>query len=593
MVNDYKEREMLIKTALGQTPADVVIKNGKIVNVYTGEILEEDVAIKGKRIALVGDAKHTIGKNTEIIDAKGYFLAPGLMDPHWHPESTMVTICEVAKAIVPQGITSLIVDAHEISAVLGVKGVELLIEDGKKSPIKTFVCPPIHVPQTPKIVTTGGKIGSRDIWRLLHSPDIEAVAEVAPNVVMDLQPYHKAGFLAAFDSRKAISGHSTGLSGKELNAFIAAGVQDCHDAVTVDEAHERLRLGMKVIAMEGTGGKYLDKIIGVVTERKMDPRHFMLCTDDIQPDEIVEKRHLDYVVRKAISNGVDPIVAIQMVTINPAEHFGRSRDIGSITPGRFADIIFLKDLRKFIVNKVMIDGKIVAADGKMTIRFPSYRYPKLAFTTINVDKKISPADLKIKAKSRSGTANVRVMKIIHYLITQEIIEKLPIKDNEVIANPIRDILKIIVLERYRASGRIGKAFISGFRLKKGALASSYCPDHHNIIAVGTSDEEISTAVNHLIDIKGGYVAAKGGKIVAKVEMPIAGIMSPEPIGIVADKLKKLNRAAVEEVGSELPSPFMYMMPLALACCPELRITERGLVRSSDLKVIPVITSEEK
>ena len=590
---DYVEREVLIKTALGESPADLVIQNGKIVDVYTGEIWKADVAIKGKRIAMVGDIKHTIGTNTKVIEARGYFLAPGLMDPHWHPESSMVTICEVAKAIVPKGITSLIVDSHEISAVMGVKGVKLLVEDGKKSPLKTYICPPIHVPQTPRIVTAGGKIGAREIWSLLHSSDIEAIAEVAPNVVLAMKPYHEVGFLAAFDSRKAISGHSAGLAGRELNAFIAAGVQDCHDAVTVDEAHERLRLGMKVLAREGTGGRYLDKIIGVITNRKVDNRHFMLCTDDIQPDEIIEHGHLDFVVRKAIKNGVDPIVAIQMTTINPAEHFGISRDIGSITPGRYADILFSKNLKKFDVFRVMINGKVVATNGMMVARFKPYKYPGWASTTINVKGKIAPADLKIMGKQTAGLAKARVMKIMHCMITKEIIEKLPIKDGQVMSEPSRDILKIIVVERYRASGRIGVALVSGFGLKMGAIASTYCPDHHNIIAVGTSDREISAAANHLINIRGGYIAVKDGQIIAKLEMPIGGIMTPEPVRTVANKLKKLNVSAEKVLGSPLSAPFMYMMPLALACLPELRITERGLVSAKDFKVIPVVVGYPK
>ncbi len=586
--SDYFERELLIKAALGEVPADSVIRNGKIVDVYTSEVIKADVAIKGRRIALLGDAQHTIGRGTKVIDASGYYLAPGLVEAHWHPESTMVTICAVSRELIPAGITSLYVDAHEIGSVMGVKGVKLLIEDGKRSPIKTFVYPPIHVPQTPKLTTTGGKIGAREIRTLVHSEDIEGVAEVAPNVVLDMKPYHKAGFLAAFRTRKTISGHSAGLTGKELNAFIAAGVQDCHDAVTVDEAQERLRLGMKIIAREGTEGKYLDRIIGVITKKKADSRHFMLCTDDQQPDEIVAGLALDHVVRKTIANGVSPITAIQMATINPAEHFGLSRDIGSITPGRCADIIFAKDLRRFTASKVMIDGRFVAAGGKMTIDFKPYRYPKWARATINVRRKLSPDDLKIKAKAGARSARARVMEILHFMATREIVETLPARDGGVLSDPARDILKIIVVERYRASGRIGKGFIRGFKIKSGAIASSYCFDSHNIISVGTSDEEICAAVNHLIDINGGYVAAKNGKMMAKVEMPIGGIMSPEPIQVVAEKLRKLNDAVRDELGSTIKSPFMYLMPLPLVGCPGLRITERGLVRAADFKLVPAV-----
>jgi len=584
--DDYCERKLLIKTALGEIQADSVIRNGKVVDVYTRELLRADVAIKGRRIAVLGDAKHTIGKGTKIIDARGHYLVPGLMDPHWHPESTMVTIGAVARVLVPAGITSIYVDAHEISAVLGVKGVKLLIEDGKRSPLKTFVCPPIHVPQTPKVVTTGSKIGAAEIKRLVSSGDILGVAEVAGNVVTDMRPAYAAGFMATFRARKTISGHSSGLTGKELNAFVAAGVQDCHDAVTIDEATERLRLGLKVIAREGTEGKYLDKIIGLITERKADSRHFMLCTDDQQPDEIVAGLALDHAVRKAIGLGVDPVTAIQMVTINPAEHFGLSRNIGSITPGRCADIIFAKDLKKFKASKVMADGKMVAAGGRMIVDFTPYHYPRWARSTIKVRRKLVPGDLKILAKS--PTARVRVMKMVHFMNTEEVIETLKTKDGSVLSDPSCDVLKIIVVERHRASGRVGVAFVQGFKLKSGAIASTYCPDHHNIISVGTNDEEICAAVNALADMGGGYVATRGGRTVGGIEMPIAGLMSPEPIAIIADKLTKLNAAVRKELGSTIASPFIRLMPLSLACCPELRITERGLVRSSDLKLLPVV-----
>jgi len=570
---NFKERELLINTALGKTPADTIVQNGKIVDVYTGHIYKSNIAIKGKRIALVGDTKHTLGKNTKIIDAKNYFLAPGLIDPHTHVTSSMVTICELANAIIPLGVTGLVVQVLDIPSSWGEKGIELLIEDGEKSLLKAFICSPGPQPDAPKLVTTGGKIGPKEIDRFLRLPQIIAQTEVMPIHVLSMRPSYKAAFLAATRSRKRIGGHIYGLSGKELNAFVAGGVQDCHSGF-MDLAYEGLRLGLPTMLI----GSFLDNVIGVITQKKVDSSHCMICTDGVLPNEIIKKHHLDYFVRKAISKGVGPVTAIQMVTINPAIHYGISHDVGSITPGRFADIIFLKNLKNFIVEKVMVDGNMVAEGGKMITRIPPFKYPPRALSTIKVRKKIDPSDLKIPAKLRVGSVSVRIIKIINFLDTKEIIEKLSIRNKEILADPDRDILKILVLERHQASGRVGKGFVSGFKLKTGAIASTHNYVADNIVSVGTNDQDISTAINQVIDMKGGLTAVDKGKIVGKVELPMAGIISPEPIGTVADKLENLERAVKDKLKCPVKFPFAQLATLTGLDFPELRITDKGLVR---------------
>ena len=537
----------LIRVARGLERADLVIKNAEVVNVLTEEIYKADIAICEGLIAGVGSYS-----GIEEIDAKGLYAVPGLIDAHTHIEMSMLTLSEFARVVVPRGTTAVVADPHEIANVLGKEGIKLLLEESKHTPLRFFCMVPSCVPSSP-LETSGAKIGIEDVEELLKYENVLGLAEVMNYpAVLNCDDETLSKILIC----DIVDGHCPKLSGNDLNAYVAAGIESDHESIELNEAKEKLRLGMRIMIREGSAARNLKALKDLAGNR-----YVMLVTDgDRDVVDLLNEGYLDYVFRRAIEEGIDEIRALQMLTINPAEYF--RLNLGLIAPGRFADIVLLKDLRRFEVSKVFVNGKIP--------EFKKYNYPEWAKKTVKA-KKISPRDLEI----RSG--KVRIIEVYDgEIVTGEVVEYVEGIDTS------RDILKAVVVERY-GKGNIGKAYVKGFGLKRGAIAQTIAHDAHNIVSVGASDEEICKAVNRVIEIQGGIVVTDADKFL-ELKLEIAGLMSDERAEVVADKLKRI-RDKIKELGCKLKSPITTLSFIALPVIPKLKVTDLGLVDVERFEVV--------
>jgi adenine deaminase len=579
----------LVAVAKGSKPAQLVIKGGKLINVNTREILPNtDVAISHGRIALVGEASHTIGPDTKVIDAQGYYISPGFMDGHIHVESSMMTVGEYARAVVPHGTTAIYMDPHEIANVLGMHGVRLMIEESRSLPLRVFVAMPSCVPAAPGFEDTGAHIGPEEIKEAMKWEEVVALGEMMnfPGVIYGDDFIHRE-LQATLEANKTITGHfSIQDTGADLNAYIAAGVRCCHESVRAEDALAKMRLGMYAQLREGSAWHDVKETIKSITENSIDTRYATLISDDTHPNTLITVGHLDHVVRRAIEEGVNPITAIQMVTINVAQCFGMDKDLGTISPGRWADILLISDLTKVKVEKVIINGELVAESGKMLVEIPKVDYPETAKNSVKLSKELEAKDFIIHAPDPGmSQAKVRVIEIIEAKVGTYAREcTLPIEKG-IVGNDIgQDIIKAAVIERHLGTGTMGKGFVKGFHIKAGAVASTVAHDSHNLLIVGTNDEDMALAGNTLAKVGGGMVAVKGGKVIALLPLPIAGLMCQEPAEAVAKKVKELEMAW-KDLGCDLVSPFMTMALIALAVLPELRLTNRGLVDTINFKLV--------
>jgi len=572
---------------MGREKADVVIKRGVLINVYTGELIENvDIAIKEGRIALVGDAGHTIGNETKIIDAKDTYMAPGFIDAHVHIESSMLTATGYAEAVVPKGTTTVFADPHEIANVLGLEGVKLILKEAETLPLKVFVCMPSCVPAAPGFETAGAEIGPREIREALTWEGVVALGEMMnyPGVIMCDDEVHDE-ISVTLKLGKPVEGHSNGLLGRELSAYVSAGITSCHEATGIQEGIERLRAGMHLMVREGSAWKDLKEVIKVVTNQKLNPRRVVLVTDDRHPADLMEEGHVNHVVKRAIEEGVDPITAIQMATLNPAEHYRMSHEIGGIAPGRCADIILLTDLERVEVSKVISDGVLVAENGKLIVKIKKPEYPEKVKRTVKLKRPLKPEDFAIKAPIESGYVKARVIGVKEYsVLTKHLIEKVKVENWSVKLNSEDRIAKVAVIERHKLTGNMALGLVKGFDLKFGAVASTIAHDSHNMLVVGLNDRDMAKAVNSLAEMNGGLIAVKNEEIIGSLSLPIAGLMSDEPVNIVCEKLSKLKEAW-KLLGCKMESPFMTMSLLSLAVLPELRITDKGLVDTVEFKFV--------
>lgn len=585
----HEERAILAKIAMGGRGADVVIIGGSVVNVYTGEIVREDVAIGTGRIALVGDVSHCIRRGTEIIDARGMYLAPGFLDAHIHLESTMLTLSEFARVVVPRGTTGVFADPHEIANVLGGRGIKVLVDEAKRLPLRVFVQVPSCVPSAPGLETVGAEVSPEDVGRLFDEVDAVALAEVMnyPGVIRTERDILEK-IRAALSRRKPIEGHAPLLRGAELNAYIALGVSSDHEVTRGDEALEKLRRGMWVEAREGSTARDLAGILRELRARDTSLWRVTLCTDDRHPDDLIGEGHMDHAIRRAIEEGVDPIDAIRMATINVAVRFGMDLDIGGIAPGRFADIVFLSDLKRVKVEKVMVNGEIVAVNGRLIIDFPRFEHPQFVLETVRI-KRLSPDDLIVRARGEEGKVKVRVIGVIEgQLVTKHLIEELPVdRMGAVIPDPNSDIAKIAVIERHGRHGGVAVGFVKGFGMKRGAIGSTVAHDAHNVVVVGMNDGDMIKAASSLSEAGGGLVAVSEGRVIGMLSLPIAGLMSRDNAEKVADKIKVLEDAA-RKLGITMEKPFMQLSFLSLPVIPELKITDKGLFDVNRFKFVDVV-----
>jgi len=559
----------LISAARGEIPADLLLKNARIVNTFIGEIEQADVAIYGDRIAGVGD----YGKAKEIIDLQGRFLAPGLINGHTHIESSMLHPARYAQAVVPRGTSAVVTDLHEIANVCGSEGIKFVTDLARQLPLDMLFMAPSCVPAT-HLETSGARISSREVKRILAHPKIIGLGEMMnfPGVVSGDEEVLKK--ISASKGR-VIDGHAPGLAGKELNAYLSAGILSDHESTTPEEGKEKLRRGMYLMIREGSSEKNLDALLPLVTDNTYKRCFFVV--DDRNCSDLLREGDIDAVVRKAIDRGLEPIRAIQMATINAAEYF-RLYDRGGIGPGYIANLVTITDLAKLEIDTVFYQGKLVAREGK-----PLFPLPPITLElrdTVRI-KPIMGKSLRIAAADETYP----VIEIVPgQIVTRKAVEKMKVVDGAVMPDLKRDILKLVVVERHKASGNIGVGLVKGFGLKKGALASSVAHDSHNIIAVGTNDLDILKAIEEINRLQGGLVVYADLENLASLPLPIAGLLSPEPLEVVVSQHEKVEKAAAD-LGNLPPAPFALLSFLALPVIPELRLTDLGLVDVNEFRLI--------
>lgn len=589
----------LVDCAMGRLPADLVIRKGQWVSVQSGEIVPEtDIAISSDRIAYVGpDASHTIGAQTKIIEAKGRFLVPGLMDGHMHVESGMLTVTEFVRAVVPHGTTAMFVDPHEIANIFGLKGVRLMVDEAADQPVHVFVQAPSCVPSAPGFETPGASISPADVAEMMEWPGIVGLGEMMnfPGVFNSQESVH-AEMAATRNAGKVIGGHYASPDmGLPFYGYAAGGAEDDHEGTTVNDAVQRARQGMKVMMRYGSAWHDVAAQVKAVIEKGLDSRHFLLCTDDSHSATLVQEGHMDRVLRHAIAQGLDPLTAIQMATINTAEHFGVSRDMGLIAPGRFADIVLVQDLKNFAADLVIARGQVVAEKGALRIELPIRTYPGWALNSVHLPRPKSAADFALKAGNiQNGTAIAHVIGVIENQAPNRHLH-LPVKveDGLVRLDLENDIIKIALVERHVSSGRVQAGLVHGFNLAPHcAIATTVAHDSHHLIVIGTDDDLMALAVNELAASGGGQVVIKNGQVIGKVRLPIAGLMSDLPAKVVAEEAASVLRGFVA-CGCSLNNPNMQLSLMALVVIPELRISDLGVVDVSQFKFVSVIEREEK
>ena len=564
----------LISVARGETAADFLIRNARIINTFTGEIEQADVAIYGGRIAGIGD----YGKAKEIIDLQGGFLAPGLINGHTHVESSMLHPARYAQAVVPRGTLAAVTDLHEIANVCGLEGVRFVMNWAHRLPLDVIFMAPSCVPAT-HLETSGAQIGLEEIRKLLAHHNVTGLGEMMnfPGVVRGDQAVLKK---ISASKRRVIDGHAPGLTGKELNAYLSAGIMSDHESTTLEEGREKLRRGMHLMIREGSSERNLDALLPLVTDNTYKRCFFVV--DDRSCSDLLREGDIDAVVRRAISRGLEPVRALQMATINPAEYF-RLYDRGAIAPGYRADLITITDLPELEIDMVFYQGKMVARQGKALFSLP--RVTAELTDTVRI-RPLTAESLSLRAKRGDlGEENYPVIQIIpEQIITRKAVEKMRVVDGVVMPDVERDILKLVVVERHKASGNIGLGLVKGFGLKRGALASSVAHDSHNIIVVGTNDRDILKAIEEINSLQGGLVVCANQEILASLALPIAGLLSPEPLDVVVSQHEQVEKAAAS-LGSLPPAPFAILSFLALPVIPELRLTDLGLVDVVEFKLI--------
>ena len=573
----------LVSVSIGVKKADTVITNAKLVNVCTREIMDNiSVAIACGRIAMVGDCSHCIGENTKVIDAKGQYLAPAFMDGHIHVESSMLTVGEYAKAVVAHGTSGIFMDPHEICNVLGLDGVKWMLEDAKRTPLKAMLTTPSCVPAVPGFEDTGAEIKSQDVKETMSWKECVGLGEMMnfPGILYGADETH-AIVGETLKAGNIVTGHySLPETGSGLNGYIASGVRCCHESVREEDALAKMRLGMYAMLREGSAWHDLKEVVKAITKHEVDSRYACLISDDTHPHTLIEQGHLDYIVKRAIEEGVDPVTAIQMVTINVAQCFQLDHEMGSVAPSKCADLVLIDDLQKCHVTTVFIDGELVAKDGKMVIDFAPYTYPEKATNSVQLSNKTSK-DFEIKANGNK--AKVHCIEVISAKVNNYDREiTLDVVDGKILPDLNQDVLKVAVFERHGKNGSVGLGFVKGFGIKGGALAQTVAHDAHNLLVVGSNDEDMALACNTLIASGGGLCAVKDGKILGHVALPIAGLMSDKSLEETSERVEGLEQAW-KDLGSTLPSPFMTMALIPLACLPETRLTNRGLVDCTTFK----------
>jgi adenine deaminase len=595
----------LIDVAIGRQPADLVVRKGTWVCVQSGEFISEtDVAIKERRIAYVGpDASHCIGNETRVIEAGGRYLVPGLLDGHTHVESSMLTVTEYVRAVLPHGTTGVFIDPHEIANVFGLKGVKMMADEAAIQPMHVWVQVPSCVPSAAGFETPGAELSSQEVAEALTWPGVIGLGEMMnflgvangdEKMLAEMDATRKAG--------KVIGGHYPSPDlGKAFHAYVAGGPEDDHEGTRPEDAVARIRQGMKAMLRYSSAWHDVAEGLKAITELHLDPRHFILCSDDCHAATLVNEGHMDRILRHAIQQGLSPMMALQMATINTAEHFGVSREVGSIAPGRWADILLVDDLKDFHASLVILCGKVAVEYSKMLVELPKVEHPDWATHSVHLKRSVMVEDFRIvppsppayTPKGEGGKVRVNVIGIIeNQAPNQHLHLEVVANAGEVHADILRDLAKIAVIERHHNSGRIQLGLVSGFGFNLPcAFGSTVAHDCHQMIIVGTDEKDMALAANKLAEVGGGQIVVKNGQVIGLVELAIGGLISTEKAENVAGKTVTILQG-FRACGCTLNNPNMQLSLLALVVIPELRITDKGLVDGTNFTFLPVIEGPE-
>ncbi|CVK21090.1 adenine deaminase [Sporomusa sphaeroides] len=581
----FEEIKTTVEAGLGRIPCDLKLENVQLVNVYSAEIYSTDIYIKDKRIVSIEPNIDLAAK--EVIPCQGQYALPGLIDTHMHFESTLLSPEALAAVMVPQGTTTICVDLMEIANVAGAAGIKTMLQSMSRLPYRMLIEVSSRVPTAPGLETTGAVLGVAEVEEILNWEESCSLGEIDPSKILFVQDEYLQKIAATLARRKVVNGHAIGRLAQELNVYASAGISDDHECVDYEELLARIRLGMKVMVREGSTERNLEKLMTGVMANSLDYDNLIFCTDDKHASEIREEGHINYNINKAVALGVPFMKAMQMATINAAKHFRVEDELGSITPGRLADILLVKDLQDVKPVKVIFEGKVVAEAGKLSVECPPVQYPQWIKESVTFKQTITAQSFAVKAKTNQAKTTVNVIELCDEQIINEWGRTELAVEHGVIGNAVaQDILKLAVVERYGKTGGVGVGFVKGFGLKKGALAFSTSHDHHNIVCVGTNDADMAVGVNAIHEMQGGLVVVDNGKVIAKMQLLIGGLMSEKSADEVLEEIEAMNMAA-RTLGCPLPAPFMTLSFISLPTVPKLGLTDKGLVDVLAHKLIAV------
>ena len=583
----FEEIKTLIETGLGRQSCDLKLANVRLVNVFSGEAYPTDIYIKGKRIVSIDPEAGLQAEKT--IDCGGQYAMPGFIDSHMHFESTMLSPEALANIVVPKGTTTLCADLMEIANVAGEEGLRAMLASLERLPYRMLIEVSSRVPTAPGLETNGAVLGVEEVERIMAWEESISLGELDPSKILMVRDEYLEKVQKTLARRKIVNGHAIGRMGQELNVYASSGISDDHECVEPEELLARLRMGMRVLVREGSTERNVDTLMKGVLDMGLSCENLCFCTDDKHATEILEEGHINYNVNRSIQLGVDPMSAIQMATINAARHFRVEDEIGSITPGRLADIILSPSMENVQPSMVLFEGKVVAENGEMVELCQVETYPDWIKDTVHLKNPITAESFRVAGEGE--TAHVNVIELIDkQIINKWITADLPVLNGAIQHDLGQDIAKLSVVERYGKTGGVGVGFVKGFTIKRGAMAYSMSHDHHNIVVVGCNDADMALAVNEVARLHGGLAVALDGEILNSMPLPIGGLMSEEPAAVVMELLDGMNEAA-EKTGCTLPAPFMTLSFISLPTVPELGITDLGLVDVLQHKLIPLLAEE--
>ena len=591
----HEVAQQLVDVATGRAAADLVIRDGRWVNVLTREVIPHtDIAVKAGRIAYIGaDAAHCTGGATQVIEANGRYLVPGLADGHMHIESSMCTITEYVRTVVPRGTTALFADPHEIANVFGLEGVRMMVDEAAAMPINVLVQMPSCVPSAPGLERPGAAITPQDVAEAMTWPGIIGLGEMMnfPGVFNN-DPAMHAEMAATMQAGKTVGGHYASPDlGPMFHGYLAGGPADDHENTREIDAVERARRGLRPMMRLGSAWYDVESQITAVTEKGLDPRQFILCTDDAHAATLLQDGHMDRVLRHAVDLGCDPVIALQMMTINTAQHFGLERDLGSLSPGRYADIVLTGSLDEFAADMVIANGHVLAEHGQWVADLPAYPHDGRFKGSVNIKQPVTAGHFALRADGNvnGGTVTANVIGVIeNQAPTRHLTATLPVTDGVVQPDLANDVIRLALVERHRGTGEIVNGFVSGFGLHAPcAVAATVAHDSHHLVVMGTREHDMAQAVNTLADIGGGVIVVREGEVVALVELAIGGLMSTERADVVAAKSAQMVQAMID-CGCTLNNAYMQLSLLALVVIPELRISDMGLVDVTRFQHVPVL-----